>query len=368
MASENFAPRYRQTVFWVLAATVLVGCLAILMPFFPAILWAVVLSVLMYPIYRRFNERFSKIKILGESRAPTVASFAAVGSTILIVMLPLLVIGIGLFAQLGGVSSSLAGETEKPSFESVLSQLDSAIQPFVDKVGGEFSIKQYVMTHQQELAQSLRAPIAKFAGQAGFTILTIVIALLTMFFMLRDGENLRKPALELVPLPPAKTNEILGRVSETIRAVFIGTVLVALVQGAIMGITFVAAGVPNSLLLGVACAVMAIIPLLGTPVIYIPVAALLLAQGKTWQGFVVLGVGFLIVSQVDNVLKPFLIGGRTNLHPMAIFFSILGGVLLIGPIGVMAGPMLLTILLALIEVMRAWMNDDQGSLEPSVAD
>lgn len=353
MAADHFAQRYRMTAFWVISGAVIFGCAAILMPFVPALLWAGVLSVLMYPFYRRFRNRWGKTKLLQGDRAETAASLATVILTILIVLIPLSVIGVGLFAQVGGLTTTLSGEAGKPAFESILTQVDQAIQPFVDQVGGSFSVKEYVMTHEEELSQALRAPIAKFAGQAGFTILTMVIALLTMFFMLRDGKSLVGPTCDLIPLPREKTIEILERVAETIRAVFIGTVLVALIQGALMGITFLIVGIPNSLLLGVACAIMAIIPLLGTPVVYIPVALLAMSQGKTNEGIAILIVGFGFVSQIDNILKPFLIGGRTNLHPLAIFFSILGGVLLIGPIGVMAGPMLLTILLALAEVVRS---------------
>lgn len=357
MSSELFAQKYRMVAFWVIGGAVLFGCIAILLPFVPALLWAMVLSVLMFPFYRRYRDRWATSKILKGDRAETAASLATVLFTMLIILLPLSLIGVGLFAQIGGVSNTLAGETEKPTFDSILSQVDRAIQPFVDQVGGKFSVKDYVMTHQEEITQGLRAPLTKFAGQAGFTILTIVIALLTMFFMLRDSKNLLKPACDLIPLPHDKTIEIMERVAETIRAVFIGTVLVALIQGALMGITFLCVGIPNSLLLGVACAIMAIIPLLGTPVIYLPVALLAISQGKSTEGIIILVVGFGIVSQIDNVLKPFLIGGRTNLHPLSIFFSILGGVLLIGPIGVMAGPMLLTILLALVEVVRSWVAE-----------
>lgn len=358
---ESIAPKYRHVAFWVLSGATLVACMAMLLPFLPAILWATVLAVLMYPIYRRLNNRFSKGRLEKMGQAKNAASFLTVISTVLIILLPLSLIGVGLFAQLGGVSNSLAGETGRPSFESALESVDRAIQPFVDKVGGEFSVKQYVDEHREEIAQSLRAPIAKLAGHAGFTILTSIVALLTMFFMLRDGEAWRKPALELIPLPPAKTRDILERTGETIRAVFVGTVLVALVQGAIMGIAYLIAGVPNSLLLGVATAVLAVIPLLGPPAVYIPVGAMLLLQGNTTGGLVVLGAGFLIASQIDNLLKPFLIGGRTNLHPLGIFFSILGGVLLVGPIGVMAGPMLLTIFLGIVEVVRTSVHHQSES-------
>ena len=357
MAVSPFARRYRQVAFWIVFGLILAACTAILLPFIPALLWALVLSVLMYPLYRRFLARFSKWKLLAGDRAATVASLTTVTLTLFIILIPLFLVGVGLFAQVGSVTTALAGETGKPSFDSALRQLDASIKPFTDSVVGDFSIREYVMAHQSEIAQSLRAPVAKLAGQAAFTILTIVIALLSMFFMLRDGEKLKGPALELVPLKPIQTEAILSRITETIHAVFVGTVLVALIQGAIMGIAFAVAGVPSALMLGVATAVFGVIPLLGPPIIYIPVGLMLLAQGNNTGAAIVLAAGFLIASQVDNLLKPFLIGGRVNLHPLAIFFSILGGVFLIGPIGIMAGPMLLTILLAFIEAVRAWMSE-----------
>ncbi len=356
MPDKLFAQRYRMTAFWILAAAVFAACAAILLPFVPALLWAIVLSVLMYPLYDRWKTRLQNVRFLGGERAGTTASLLTVIATIIIVVGPLSLIGIGLFAQVGGVSSSLAGETGKPSFEAVLGQLDTAIKPFVDQVGGDFSVKEYVLSHKEEITQSLRAPLSKFASQAAFTILTVVISLLSMFFMLRDGERLRQPALDIVPLPPDKTNDILHRVGETIKAVFVGTVLVALLQGFVMGVGLVLAGVPNSLLLGVMTAILGLIPLMGPPVLFIPVGLILLSQGKVNEGIAVLVLGFGVVSQIDNFLRPFLIGGRVNLHPLAIFFSILGCVLWIGPIGIMAGPMLLTIMLALIEAVRTWVG------------
>jgi predicted PurR-regulated permease PerM len=109
-------------------------------------------------------------------------------------------------------------------------------------------------------------------------------------------------------------------------------------------------------ILGVIAFLLCIVPLLGSPVIYVPVAIGLFLQGNTTGALGILAFGFLIVSNIDNALRPFLIGGRTNLHPMLIFFSILGGVLLFGPVGVMAGPMLITILLTLFEVLRERMQ------------
>jgi predicted PurR-regulated permease PerM len=181
--------------------------------------------------------------------------------------------------------------------------------------------------------------------------------------MLRDGERLREPALELIPLERAKAEDVLSKMSQTIHAVFIGVVLVALIQGTISGVAYVVCGVPSPLVWFVATTVLCAIPLLGAPLIYVPMALLLLSQGKTPQAIGLLVVGFGVVSQVDNLLRPFVIGARVNLHPMAIFFSLLGGVLALGPVGIMAGPVLLTILLALQDIIREKNRDAEPAVE-----
>jgi predicted PurR-regulated permease PerM len=102
----------------------------------------------------------------------------------------------------------------------------------------------------------------------------------------------------------------------------------------------------------VATTVLCAVPLLGAPIIYVPLSLLLIAQGKYWQGITLAAVGFLLVSQSDNILRPFIIGARVDLHPMAIFFSLLGGIFAMGPVGIMVGPIVLTMLLALQEIIR----------------
>lgn len=323
---------------------------AIVLPFLPAILWATVLSVLTYPMFTRWRDRLNRSPRLKGDVAASAASLLVTLFTLLIIMIPFVMIGAGLFLQFSGVVRDLQGQ----SLAEVLKQVDGGIKPFAEQLGvKDFSLGAYMQEHREQILQQVRQPLTKFAGQAGFTVLTLVIALLTQFFMLRDSHRMQEPAVELIGIERERTLAIFHRVAETVRAVFVGTVLVAMIQGLIIGIAYAVVGVPNALLLGVVSAVLCVIPLLGAPVVYIPVGLLLIAQGNMTGGLIVLGVGFAIVSQIDNVLKPFFIGGRANLHPMAIFFSILGGVLLVGPIGVMAGPMALTVLLALQDVVRA---------------
>lgn len=361
--NDDFAPKYRNAAFGLLAIAVIALSVALALPFLPAILWATVLSILLFPLYRRLRDRLMGVGFL-RNAGDSVASVLTTLVALFVICIPFALIGYGVYSQGQSIANEIAGEGQALTTDSVIRYLDKSVRPVAAQFGAkDFSLSDYVAQNRPALVAQIRAPLGRFATQTGFTVLTLVIALLTMFFMLRDGERAREPALDLLPLPRERSVEILQRIADTVRAVFIGTVLVAIIQGAIMGVAYYFVGLPNALLLGVFSILLCIIPLLGAPVLYIPVGLFFLLQGDLKSALIILGVGGLIVSQIDNVLKPIFIAGRANLHPMLVFFAILGGVLLVGPIGVMAGPMLLTILLAVGEVTRERLGHAQGILK-----
>lgn len=343
---RSFEESYRSKVFWTLSAAALVAGAVMLIPFLPALLWATVLSVLIYPLYQRFQKRMP----------PNGAAGMATIVTLLIIGVPLFLIGAALFVQVNGFlrefsNATPAGEAAF-SIDHILKEADRTLKPVIQSLSPSFSFATWFEQNRQQVTQNLTAPIGRALFTTGYTLFTLVVAFLTMFFMLRDGHKLREPAVELLPLDRDKSLAIFERTAATIRAVFIGVVLVAVIQGTIAGITYMAVGVPNAIMWGVATIVLCTIPLLGAPILYIPMALVLLASGNTWGAVILLCVGFIVVSNIDNLLRPFIIGAQVQLHPMAIFFSLLGGVLMLGPVGIMAGPMLLTILLMLQDIVR----------------
>jgi predicted PurR-regulated permease PerM len=345
--------------FAVLVVMLIVGSL-IFAPFLPAILWAVVLSILTYPVFERTKKRLSGGRLTGF--APSGAALVAILFTIGVILIPLAAVGLGLFLQTQGIASSAGTATDQNFVQSFLTQLDTQIKPLAAQFGAkEFSATGYWDQNRDQIISGLRSPAAAAAQKAGVAAVMAVVALLTQFFMLRDGHRIRPYVLDIEPIPREKSEALLHRLYEPVWAVFVGTVLVAMLQGTAIGIAFAVVGVPNAVVLGVIAFLLCIVPLLGSPVIYVPVAIGLFLQGNTTGALGILAFGFLIVSNIDNALRPFLIGGRTNLHPMIIFFSILGGVLLFGPVGVMAGPMLITIVLTLVEVLRERMQMHDAS-------
>lgn len=334
----------------------------IIAPFIPALLWALTLSILTWPMYAKFKGRFERVKFIGD-KAPTVAGIATVLSTFLIFVVPFALIGTGLFLQLKGIAGGPTGGEDR-SISGLLEPIDRQLKPIATQLGAQnFSLVNYFEENRDSLMSQMRPAAANFARSGAITILTLVMALLSQFFMLRDSYRLKPWYLDVCPLPQDKAEELLKKLYETAWAVFYGTVLVAILQGSTIGVTYAALGVPNALILGVISILLCIIPLLGSPILYIPVAVWMATQGNLNGAIILLVIGLGIVSNIDNVLRPFIIGGRVNLHPLVIFFSILGGVVFFGPIGVMAGPMLYIILATLIDGLRIYMREEKEAAE-----
>ena len=352
MQSPPFTPaQIRNTCLVIFVIVFVVLGAQIVLPFLPAILWAAVLSILISPIHQKLEARYKKgwTAKFGE----TIASLVATLITLFLICIPMIAVGTLAVSQISPALQDLQGQT---TFE-ITQKIDAAIKPLAAKVGmKDLHVQGWWETNKGQVVQGIRGPAGKFASQAGFTAFTLVISLLSMFFFLRDSKALKKPFLLLCGLPTDRGEKLLEKLCSAVHAVFTGTVLVAILQGAVMGVTYAFLGVPNSALLGFISVLLCIVPLLGAPVIYVPVGLLFLAQGETTKALVVLGVGFLVVSQIDNLLKPFLIGSRVALHPLAIFFFVLGGISFVGPIGLMVGPMVLVILLTLYDYFQELMG------------
>ncbi len=328
------------TSFAVLAAAVIVW------PFVPALLWAAVLTILTAPLFRRIRERWNA----------SLSALATTTLTLLLLGIPLVAVGTVLYVQVGTfvreLVSAAPGGPDGLSLEYLAGQLDRMLQPVTSLVSPDFSLAAWIQENKQAIARSLGAPIGGFARNFLHTIVTLSIAFLTMFFLLRDGERLRAPALELSPLEPARTEAILARLARTVRGVFVGVVLVALIQGALATGAYFLTGVPNAFMWGLLSTLLCMIPLVGAPIVYVPLAIVLFAHDKPANAVWLLVLGFGVVSQVDNLLRPFVIGSRLEMHPVAVFFSLFAGILAMGAIGLFAGPMLLALLLELIADLR----------------
>ena len=322
-------------------------CALAILPFLPALLWATALAILSHPLMRRLG-RFG----------PTGSAMVATLVSALALALPVALLGLVAGIQVVRLEDQLQGR----SLASLTLDAERWLSPYTTRLGIEhLDLREALRSNAGTLVGAARPLATRFVAGLGSTLGMLVIALLAQFYLLRDGARLKVAALAFSPLGPDETEALLRRTGDTVPAVFVGTLLVSAIQGAIMGGTFALLGVSNALLLGVLSALLCLVPVLGAPVIYLLAALIMLATGNLTGAAVIAGVGALVVSQIDNVLRPLLIGEKVSLHPLAIFFAILGGTVLIGPIGLVAGPMLLTLTLGLLEAYRVGQESGERS-------
>lgn len=321
---------------------------AMVWPFIPAILWAATFSILLYPLFTKLVEK--------RKWPRSLAALAVTMIPTLVLIIPAVIFGTIAGVQVYGFGTELINSAKNGGSDTVWKdvghQINLVVEPILSQFNVSVNVEQMIQDNKDSIAKTLSGPLASGLRSFVVTIVTLVVSLLTTYFMIKDSHHVKEPVLDLVPLPREETEGILKRMAVTVRSVFYAVVVVALIQGAVAGLTFLIAGVEAWLVLTLITTVLCMIPLLGSPLVTLPVGVSLLAQGKIWQGVMVLAVGFGVVTQIDNFLRPVFISGETKIHPMAIFFALLGGVLVMGPVGLMAGPLILTLILALVDVAR----------------
>ncbi len=220
-------------------------------------------------------------------------------------------------------------------------------------------------------AVSLGGAITGFLARFLFSVTILAIAL---FSFLLDGPCMLRALKQMSPLEEQYENELITEFDKVSRAVVMATLLSALAQGILAAIGFYFAGLNSIILLMVLTSVLALVPFVGAAAVWVPASLwLIFVEGSTGSGIFLAIYGAVIVSMADNVIKPFILHGQSNLHPLWALLSVLGGVSALGPIGILVGPMIVVFLQTLLKILQreiASIDQGTGSVEPvpSVAD
>lgn len=182
------------------------------------------------------------------------------------------------------------------------------------------------------------------------SIFFIFVTFFTLYYLLVGGRDLVKRLMYLSPLKDSHEKLLINKFISISTATVKGTLVVGLVQGTLGGILFAIVGIPSAAVWGILMAFLSLIPMVGSSIIWFPAGVILLLMGDIWQGITVLLAGSLVISLVDNFLRPKLVGKETQMHPLLVFFATLGGIYLFGLSGFIIGPMIITIFLALWEI------------------
>lgn len=336
-----------QVRWWVLllvTGIALYLCWLMLQPFVGVLGWAAVLVIVFYPVHRRLNRRIKR---------PSLSALLSCLLVILTIVVPVVLLTIAVLTELSGAMQSL---------QSTLAFLLDPNSPFTGRLLRWIS--QYVdieqLRSEQYLLERLKGASGTIAGHtlgviggvAG-TIVQMFFVIFTMYYLFRDGEKIFTALRDALPLDREQATAIMARTRDVIGASVYGVIAIAIVQGALGGLAFWVLRVPSAIVWGVAMTFLSMIPMLGAFLVWVPAAIYLALAGHPVKAVLLVLWGTLVIGMVDNFLRPKLVGGRTKLHELLIFFAVLGGLQVFGVLGIVLGPVVLAITLALVDVFRA---------------
>jgi predicted PurR-regulated permease PerM len=331
-------------------ALVTLGVLAfllylILQPFFTPIAWALFIAFLLHPVHERLVRRLRGRESLSAALL-TVATF-------LLLVGPLAALATAFAAQAADLlryAQELAVE-HKPEEASDLATLP-VVGPVIawlqDSVGISLAqIQGWAVEGARTVLKSL-ASLGRLAvvGALG-TVVGFTLMMFILFFAIRDVKAMFATLRALIPMSREERARLFDHLAGVTRAMVYGTGVTALAQGVLVAIGFAIVGLPSPIVFGVLAALFALVPLAGTPVVWVPAVLVLAIQQRYYAAGFLLAWG-AVVATVDNVLRPMLVSGRAQVGTLTVFIGVLGGVSAFGAIGVVLGPLVLALVIALI--------------------
>ncbi|MFN0102625.1 MAG: AI-2E family transporter [Bryobacteraceae bacterium] len=319
-------------------------CLALAVPFVPAITWALALSVVAHPIHEWIHTRLP--------RKPELASALATGVVAIGLLAPIVLIVQQLAMQtstgLGQIQAMVeSGELKKklendPRAAAVTQWIEANVDPKKEIEG---------------LSGAFKQSVGRWIQGTVWTAMQLLITVFLLYYLFRDRVTALKALKSYLPLSGRESDRVLDRIRSMIHATIFGTLTVACLQGVLGGLMFWILGVPGALLWGAVMAIFAIIPVVGTFIVWLPAAAYLAAQGSWGKALILVIWGALAVSLIDNLLYPILVGQEIRIHTALVFIAIAGGLILFGISGLVLGPVALVTAIGLIDVLSRRTNE-----------
>jgi predicted PurR-regulated permease PerM len=319
-------------------------------PFWAPLAWAAILAYLTTPIYRRI------LRLL-EGR-PSLAAGVATTLALAVLLVPVSLLLLRLPRELAESYRQISSAFDEPLVLPEALTRIPVLGPILDETLTSFWNDPDVRKQQiKEWLEPWSREIASVVGGLGRSVAQLAVAIVALFFLYRDGESalgqLRRALQRIVG---AMADKYFTAIGDTTRAVVFGLIVSALAQGFLAGVGYQIFSVGAPILLGSLTALAAIIPFVGAVSIWAPVGLGMLLTGRISAGLALLAWGAIIVNPTDNILKPLLISGATDVPLAVVFIGVMGGLMAFGLVGLFLGPLILAVLLA---IWREWLAEDR---------
>lgn len=315
----------------------------IFQPFLAPLVLAIIFAVILQPLYRRILRSIP--------RWPSLASLITVLISVVGILAPLGLIGTQVGIEARNLYIQVSDRETRVQLQATANDLERIVAQHVPAASGftatiSSNISQYAETGLQWIIQHIGAAASGLAS----VLLKFFLFFIALYYLLRDGRKLKTTLIELSPLKDTYDESIADKLELAVNSVIKGNLTIALIQGSLTAIGFTIFGVPNSILWGTVTAIAALIPGLGTGLVFIPTILFMYFTGHPGSALGLTLWGIVAVGMIDNFLGPQLIGRGVNLHPLLVLLSVLGGLAFFGPIGLFLGPLSISLLFAFLSI------------------
>jgi len=338
-------PSLRWLPLAVVVALALYLCFRILQPFLNVILWAVVLAVVFNPVHVQVERRIA---------SPSLASALSTLLVLVTILVPITLITVAVVHEAQAAAARLSDNNgEWLRVNSAL--IEPALRPlsrFIDIDLDTLRSPEFIREKLRALSGSLAIGTVGVVGGVFSIVAQLFLVVFSLFYLLRDHGAISRALYDLVPLDERQLTLVLTRTRDVISASVSGKVLISALQGLLGCFIFWGLGLPSAMLWGVVMFFLSMIPMAGAFLVWGPAALFLLVTGAYVKGIILIAFGVLVIGTIDNVLAPKLIGQRVAMHELLIFFAVLGGIQIFGVLGLILGPVVVAVTLALIGLLR----------------
>lgn len=330
---------------------ILLFCLFYLIvnPFIMILIVAATIVILTYPLYDKL------LATRPLNRHPKLTALITMIAILLIIILPLTLVSSIIVDRVYTIVQDI---DFRESFQSILTSdfYLNRVEPFFHLIEDRFDTKinllDYLTRFIRGQAFALYGYSPKFVLGTASYVFQFIVMLVTIYFLYCEGPRLFKFLIGISPLSDAHEKLLVLQFRATIRATIYGMIVTSFVQATLAFFGYVICSVPSAFILAALTFCLSMIPFIGTTGIWVPVSVWLFLQGEVKLGAFLFIYGLVVVGGIDNILKPVLIRGKTKSHPLLIFFSIIGGISFMGPIGLIFGPVILALLIETIMIYR----------------
>ncbi|MFA6486067.1 MAG: AI-2E family transporter [Candidatus Magasanikbacteria bacterium] len=341
--------KVRSVLFFTLLIVVTIAFLVLFKPFFYPLFWAAVIASIFYPLFQKLKKRL---------KFPRLSALIIMLLVLVIIVVPVAGVGSLLVKESIGLYNSIDSNSAQinDSIQSTLSWLQN--HPYIQKLG--INQAEWVQKFS-DIARVVSAYI--FNGLKDFTqnsvvfLGMLVLMFYALYYFLIDGARFLRLAMHLCPLGDKHEKMLYDKFTATALATIKSSLLVGVIQGFLSTIVFIVAGLQGAVILGVITVALCVLPI-GSGFIWGPTGIYLLITGRIWEGLLVLIFGVLVISTIDNLLRPLLVGQQAKIHPLLVLFSTLGGIAFFGITGFLIGPIITALLVSLWEMYDDYYKQD----------